>query len=135
LKPPCMIVVQYVLPAIRAVVMKDLIEKYNVRKIDASAKMELTPAAITQYVKGERGAIFADKIVRSEKTMKILSELAETLARDNVPAETIIAKLCQACVTIRSEGIICGLHQKELPGLKQCECAICEPSNSNCLVN
>jgi len=105
------------------------------RKIDASVKMELTPAPITQYVKGERGAMFADKIVKSEKTMKILSELAETLARDNVSAEAIIAKLCEACVTIRSEGIICGLHQKELPALKQCECVICEPSNSNCLAN
>jgi hypothetical protein len=129
-----MIVVQYVLPAIRAVVMKNLIEKYNMRKIDVSAKMELTPAAITQYVKGQRGAMFADKIAKSEKTMKILSELAETLARDNVPAETIIDKLCKACVTIRSEGMICGLHQKELPSL-QCECVICEPSNSNCLAS
>lgn len=129
MKPPCMIVVQYILPAIRAVVMKDLIQKYNVRKIDASVKMELTPAAITQYVKGERGAMFADKIVKSEKTMKILSELAETLANDNVPAETIIAKLCEACVTIRSEGIICEFHQKEMPALKQCKCLICETSN------
>ena len=135
MKPPCMIVVQYVLPAIRAVVMKDLIENYNVRKIDASTKMELTPAAITQYMKGQRGAMFADKIAKSEKTMKILSELAETLAKNDVPAEIIIDKLCKACVTIRSERIICGLHQKEMPSLKQCECVICEPSNSNCLAS
>jgi predicted transcriptional regulator len=135
LKPPCMIVVQYVLPAIRVLIMKDLIKKHNMRKIDASAKMELTPAAITLYTKGKRGATFVDEITKSEKTMKILSELTETLAKDNMPTETIIDKLCRACVTIRSEGIICGLHQKELHALKESKCRVCEPSNADCFVN
>jgi len=123
------IVVQYVLPAIRVLIMKNLVEKHHMRKIDTSAKMELTPAAITQYMKGERGATFVDEIAKSEKTMEILSELAEALAKNKAPAETIINKLCKACTTIRSERIICGLHQKDLPGLKECKCVICEPSS------
>ena len=135
MKPPCMIVVQYVLPAIRVLIMKNLIEKHNMRKIDVSAKMELTPAAITQYMKGERGATFVDEILKSEKTMKILSELTEALAKQNMPPETIIEKLCKACIVIRSEGIICGLHQKELPTLKELGCEICEPSNADYFVN
>jgi len=44
--------------SIRVMVMKELREKYNMRKIDASTRIELTTAAITQYFKGERGAIF-----------------------------------------------------------------------------
>lgn len=128
MKPPCMIVVQYVLPAIRVVIMKNLIENYNVRKIDASAKMDLTPAAITQYLKGERGATFVDKIEKSEKTMKIILELAEALASDHIPAERAIDKLCEACSTIRAEGIICELHKDKLPSLKESACAICEHS-------
>lgn len=121
-----MIVVQYVLPAVRVLIMRNLIEKYHMRKIDIAAKMELTPSAITQYVKGERGTTFVDRIVKSEKTMKILSELAEALAKDNVPAETLIDKLCKACITIRSEGIICRLHQRDLQALKEYRCEICK---------
>ncbi|MEM2994785.1 MAG: hypothetical protein QXI91_02045 [Candidatus Bathyarchaeia archaeon] len=130
MKPPCMIVVQHILPALRVLIMKDLIEKYNVRKIDASTKMELTPAAITQYMKGERGASFIEEITKSEKTMKIVSEIAEALAKEKVPAETIIGKLCEACNTIRSEGIICALHKKEFQALKDYKCTICEPSSN-----
>jgi len=130
-----MIVVQYVLPAIRVLIMKDLIEKHSMRKIDASAKMDLTPAAITQYMKGERGAMFVDEIMKSGETMKILSELAEALAKGNMHTETIIDKLCRACVTIRSERIICGLHEKELPALKESKCLICEPSNADCFAS
>jgi hypothetical protein len=129
-----MIVVQYILPALRVLIMRDLITKYNVRKIDASTKMELTPAAITQYMKGERGATLVEEIAKSEKAMKILSEIAEALARDKVPAETIIEKLCEACTTIRSEGIICALHKKEFHALKDYKCTICEPSSNICKV-
>jgi predicted transcriptional regulator len=130
-----MIMVQYVLPAIRVLIIKNLIEEHNMRKIDVSEKMELTPAAITQYMKGERGATFLNEITKSEKTMKILSELVEALAKEKVPTETVIDKLCEACVTIRSEGIICELHQKELPTLKESKCMICESSNTKCYAN
>jgi predicted transcriptional regulator len=122
-----MIVVQYILPAVRVLIMKELLETYNMRKIDASARMELTPAAITQYLKGERGAAFVDEIAKSKKTMKILSELAEALAEGNASAKVVMDKLCKACITIRSEGVICELHQKDLPTLKNCECAVCQP--------
>jgi predicted transcriptional regulator len=128
MKPPCMVMVQYILPTIRVLIVKDLIQKHSMRKIDASKKMELTPAAITHYMKGERGKVFADEIIKSEKTMKIISDLAEALARDDIPAENTIDKLCEACSTIRAEGIICELHKEKLPALKECSCTICERS-------
>jgi len=118
-----MIVVQHVLPAIRLLIMKGLIEKHDLRKIDVAAKMELTPAAITQYLNGKRGSSFVDSISQSEKTMKIVSEIAENLARNDIPMEDIMEKLCLACNTIRSEGVVCQLHQKNLPVLE--ECSIC----------
>lgn len=126
MKPPCMIVVKYVLPAIRALMMRDLIEKHGMRKIDASAKMAVTPAAVTQYMKGERGSIFIEGISKSERAMQIVSELAEALVKDEVPMDAVISKLCEACTLIRSEGTICKLHQKELPALIECKCILCE---------
>ncbi|MDI6691096.1 MAG: transcriptional regulator, partial [Candidatus Bathyarchaeota archaeon] len=79
------IIVKHVLPAIRVLVMKELIEKYNMRKIDASTKMELTPAAITQYLKGERGTVLLDEIGKSEEVMERISKLAGTLAKGDAP--------------------------------------------------
>jgi len=124
-KPPCVIVVKYILPAVRVLVMKELIEKYNVRKVDASAKMDLTPAAITQYLKGERGTMFLNEISQSKETMKEVSELAEALAKDDASLETVIEKLCGICATIRSEELLCRLHEKDMPALKECKCTIC----------
>jgi len=126
-KPPCVTVVKYLLPAIRVLVMKELIEKHSMRKIDASAKMELTPAAITQYFKGDRGTMFINELSQSDETMKMVSELAETLARNDAPIESVIEKLCGICAAVRSEGVICNIHQKDLPALKECKCVTCQP--------
>ncbi|MEM3727727.1 MAG: hypothetical protein QXF75_00825 [Candidatus Bathyarchaeia archaeon] len=119
---------KYLLPAIRVLVTKELIEKHNMRKIEASEKMELTPAAITQYFKGERGATLTNEIAQSEEAMKMVSKLAETLARKDATPESVIEKLCEICATIRYEGVICKLHQEDLPTLKECRCATCYSS-------
>jgi len=107
-----MIIVRSVLPALRALIVKRLIEEYNLQKIDVSIKMKLTPAAVTQYIKGKRGAEFVEKVIRSKKTMKVVFELAETLAKDNVSDDIITSKLCEACKTLRSEGT-CMLQQDQ----------------------
>jgi predicted transcriptional regulator len=119
-------VVQYVLPAIRVLIMRELIEKHGLRKIDASSKMAVSPAAVTQYMKGERGSAFIKEVSQSEKAMQIVSELAEALVKDEAPMDTAISKLCEACAIIRSEGINCKLHQKELPALRECKCVLCK---------
>jgi len=121
------IVVKHLLPAIRVLVMKELIEKHSMRKIDVSEKMELTPAAITQYFKGERGTMLTNEISQSEETMKMISEFAEILAKDNTSMESAIEKLCEICTTIRTDKMICTLHQKDLPSLKECKCVTCQP--------
>ncbi|MEM3773444.1 MAG: hypothetical protein QXX92_00360 [Candidatus Bathyarchaeia archaeon] len=120
---------KYLLPAIRVLVTKELIEKHNMRKIEASEKMELTPAAITQYFKGERGATLANEIAQSEEAMKMISKLAENLAREDATPENVIERLCEICATIRYERVICKLHQEDLPTLKECKCATCYPSS------
>ncbi|MCK4320860.1 hypothetical protein KAW11_04510 [Candidatus Bathyarchaeota archaeon] len=126
MKPPCMIVVQYVLPAIRVLMMRSLVEKHGLRKIDASAKMAVSPAAVTQYMKGGRGSAFVEEMAQSKRAMQIVSELAEALVKDEVPMDVIIKKMCKACRIIRSEGTICKLHQKELPALGDSKCVLCE---------
>jgi predicted transcriptional regulator len=85
--------------------MKDLMEKYNMRKIDAAARMKLTPAAITQYLKGKRGAVLIEEIEKSGETMEILSELSKAVVKNSVPEELVIEKLCRACMTLRGKGI------------------------------
>ncbi|MEM0487889.1 MAG: transcriptional regulator [Candidatus Bathyarchaeia archaeon] len=123
MKPPCVTVVKYLLPAVRVLVTKELIERYNLRRIEASERMELTPAAITQYFKGERGATLADEVAQSKNAMEMIAKLAEVLAKKEVDSEEVIEKLCRICTIIRNEGTLCKLHRRDLPKLTgDCRC-------------
>jgi predicted transcriptional regulator len=119
-KPPCMIIVRHVLPAMRLLIMKDLIEKHKLRKIDVSTKMELTPAAITHYLQGKRGGAFAEDISRSKEIMDIVADIADIAARGDSPTEVLVEKMCEACSAIRSSGAICQLHKEDLHSLEKC---------------
>jgi predicted transcriptional regulator len=106
-------------------VMKELVEKYGVRKIDASEKMELTPAAISQYFKGERGNLLLEEVAHSEDAMKLISQLSESLMQEETSTESTIEKTCEICSKLIAEGIICKLHEKDLPSLKEHKCVGC----------
>ncbi|MBS7651620.1 MAG: hypothetical protein QXD04_04215 [Candidatus Bathyarchaeia archaeon] len=127
MKPPCTVVVLYLLPTLRMLIMRDLVERHGLRKIEASKRVELTPAAITQYLKGKRGMALLEEISRSDRAMAMISEMAEALAREEMHSEDLIEKICMACNEIRSKGVICQTHKKEYKTIK--ECRICLDRN------
>lgn len=129
MKPPCMTIVKHILPAIRALIAKDLTEKHSLRKINAAKKLGLSPAALTQYQKGLRGKDFAEKILQSKNARELIAETAEALANgEPSSSQLILVKLCQICRTLRREGIVCAAHYKEFPELEGVECTMCKNS-------
>jgi predicted transcriptional regulator len=126
MKPYCVTVVKYVLPAIRVLITKELMEKYDLRKIDVAEKMSLTPAAVTQYSKGIRGSSCVEEISGSEEIMKKISELSGVIAADDkANFESVIDNMCEVCKLIRSEKLICKLHANEFSESILDDCKVC----------
>lgn len=126
MKPYCVTVVKYVLPAIRVLITKELMEKYDLRKIDVAEKMYLTPAAVTQYSKGIRGSSCVEEISGSEEIMKKISELSGVIAADDkANFESVIDNMCEVCKLIRSEKLICKLHANEFSESILDDCKVC----------
>ncbi len=46
-----MVVVKYVLPAIRALIAKELVEKHGLKQVRAAERMGVTPAAVPNILK------------------------------------------------------------------------------------
>ncbi len=123
-----MVVVQYVLPAIRVMVARELVEKHGLKRVEVAERMEVTPAAITQYLKESRGGAAVETVKGSDKAVKIMSEIAEGLVKEEAPAHEVLGKICEACRTIVGEGLICSMHKQLMPVLEKCntrECPIC----------
>lgn len=125
LKPPCLIVVSQILPAMRAIISREMIEKGGLGPGEVAARMGVTPAAVTQYLKGVRGSDSISMVNKSRKARKILLELAYELAREEIDMVIALRKLCEACNYVRSERLICAMCQNSLSGLDSRRCNIC----------
>lgn len=124
LKPPCIIVVRYVLPAIRTLIAEELIERHGLRRSDVARKMGMTPAAVTQYLEGVRGGIATDLVKGSEEVAEMVSQTAEGLAKNEVSVCDVLDKMCEVCRAMRISGLLCEMHKEVLPALKgreECE--------------
>lgn len=125
MKPPCIIVVRYILPAIRVLIAKELVEKHGLKRVRAAEKMGITPAAVTQYLKKVRGETKVKMVEDSDEAVKIISDLANNIAKDEASPYDVLQNICKICQIMRSQGLLCELHKEMLPILKKnevCEC-------------
>ena len=54
MKPPCEVIVWYVIPTIRAELAKELV-KMGMSQKDISERLGITQSAVSQYIKDKRG--------------------------------------------------------------------------------
>ena len=125
MKPPCMMVVQYILPALRVEIAKELSGDYDLKNAEIARKMDVTSAAVTQYLNRTRGGDASDLIKDSGKVMRVVSEIAKDIVNEESPPDILLMKLCKACVTVRREKLMCEIHMNSMPSLKGLESCAC----------
>lgn len=101
--------VKYVLPALRAKVAEELMERgYRVK--DVAEMLGLTQAAVSQYVKSKRGQKGKDIIEKSERACEVVSELVNAIAEGKATMEDEVDYLCKVCEILRENGVVEGEH-------------------------
>ena len=80
---PCEHASKAVIPSIRAVVAKVMVEDFGLSRYTAAKLLDVTPAAITNYLKHKRGEKYIDEILNNDELMEIVNEIAKTLIEGN----------------------------------------------------
>lgn len=105
----------YLLPAITSEITRELFTK-GIKKSQIARILGITPAAVSQYLKGKRGR----GLKLDEKTKKAISELADEIARNASKGDThVVSGICRACMLARSSGAVCSFHM-ELADMTSC---------------
>ena len=82
MKPPCEIVVWYVIPAIRSELAKELLN-LGMKQKDVSEIMDITQPAVSQYITDKRGSgIKLDDDVR-----QMIKDFAQELAEEKAASD------------------------------------------------
>jgi predicted transcriptional regulator len=126
MRPPCEIVVNKILPHIRADIVKILTKEYHMKQIEVSKRLGITQASVSQYLSSSRGG---DK--EFHKLFPEMEEHARTIAKriatgDSKDAQ--VALICSMCSKMREEEKFCEYHKGYLD-LESCGICFDEASS------
>lgn len=120
---PCEVAVKCVVPVIRAMVAKELIQEYGLKQEEAGGLLGITQAAISHYLRRVRGT--ALDLEGDAKICKSVKETAAKLIAKDLSTQEARSKICSLCGAIRRRGLMCTLHSRFEPGLETRECGVC----------
>lgn len=118
MRVPCQITQWYLLPAISAELVKEL-KTLGVKQAEIARLLGVTPAAVSQYVKGKRGKV----VTFTPEIKKMINKSAKKIASGEMDEEGLSREICELCIRARRSRLFCGLH-KDLTGAKQ-DCGLC----------
>ncbi len=109
MKPPCEIVVWYVIPSIRSKLAKELL-KLDMKQKEISTLLDITQPAVSQYISDKRG----DEIDFSPEVDEYIKEMAMDMKTGDLQPVDLIPKFCHICKTIKTQEVLCQLHKDKV---------------------
>lgn len=113
-----------VIPAIRALVVKRLVEEHGMTQQEAAKLLGVTQPAVSKYLHEKRGA--AIKLNGIKEIDQATGELARLVSTQKVPQIEVMSKIEAACDYVRRNRYMCDLHKKLEPTMDVNSCHVCE---------
>jgi len=113
-----------VIPAIRALVVKRLVEEHGMTQQEAAKLLGVTQPAVSKYLHEKRGA--AIKLGGIEAIDEATDEIAELVSSRKAHQIEVMSKIEAACDYVRKNRYMCDLHKKLEPSMDVNSCHVCE---------
>jgi len=113
-----------VIPAIRALVVKRLVEDHGMTQQEAAKLLGVTQPAVSKYLHQKRGA--AIKLGGIKEIDQAAGEIAELVSSRKAPRIEVMSRIEAACEYVRRNRYMCDLHKKLEPGIDINSCHVCE---------
>ena len=109
---PCEVGVKTVLPAIRALMARTIMENHGMKEQQVAEILGLSQSAISRYTTKERGNIITIENVPEVQTL--IDKMVNLLLYEKSHKTTeVLETFCQICKIIREKGLMCELCQKK----------------------
>ena len=123
MKLPCEIATRSVVPAIRALLAKELTETYGMKQREAANLLGITQTAVSKYTHHVRGSILS--IDRQKEVKTQISETAALLAHDSLDRTALALQICATCRLVRKKRLMCELCKRVDPAIDTEHCNLC----------
>lgn len=123
MKLPCEIAVKSVVPAIRALLARELTETYGMKQGEAADLLGITQTAVSKYIHHVRGRVLS---IEGEKEVKtLIIKTATSLTDGNLDRPSLALRICTTCNLIRKKRLMCKLCKRADPTLNVKKCNLC----------
>ena len=115
------------IPALRAILAKDLANKHNIREDEISKMLGVTQAAISNYIRGTRGdPKLIEKLLEDKQVAEMLDDISDSLSSDKAYTPSNLSKFIGLCNYIKSSLLICDIHHNLETDIDDEICKECE---------
>ena len=123
---PSEIEAKSLIPAVRAILAKKLIEEYSLKEEDVAKDLGITQAAVSNYVRGTRGDIeLISKLGSVREVMRMIDDIAKDLSTNKAYTPSTLAKFVGLCNYMRYTLIICDVHHSIESNIDEQVCEQC----------
>jgi len=127
---PCEVAVKSVVPAVRAVIARELIQSYGMRQNDVANLLGISQAAVSKYTRHVRGRV--PEIEGVEEIRPIITKIVDSLANRRTSRYEVVPRFCAVCILIRRKRLMCELCKRSDPSIDIEQCSICQSEPSSC---
>jgi predicted transcriptional regulator len=121
---PAEIETKTLIPALRAILAKKLMELYNIQEEDISKMLGVTQAAISNYIRGTRGnPELIIKLLSIKEVSDMIDEIASNLSTNMAYTPASLSKFIGLC---NSSLLICDIHHNLETNIDEAVCKECE---------
>ena len=122
---PCEIAVKSVIPAVKALIAKELVEKRGLKQDEAAEILGVSQSAVSKYTRKVRGYVI--KVDDIEEIKPLIDEMIGILVSGTYQRGAFLRCFCQTCM--RKTSRMCQFCQKADQKIKIEECGFCLKSN------
>ncbi|MGD0202563.1 MAG: hypothetical protein ABSC20_01485 [Candidatus Bathyarchaeia archaeon] len=120
---PCEVGVKTVLPAVKAIMARSIVEKHGLNEKQTAELLGLSQSAVSRYVGRERGNLLM--IENSTEVLALIDQMVTFLIKEPNNKAEILNLFCQTCTAIREKGLMCPYCKKEMPPQWAENCLFC----------
>jgi len=124
---PCEVSVKCVLPAVRAMLAKELVKTKRMKQADVAHILKVSQPAVSLYTRRIRGT--AISLENDKDISKLVRNFAASMSKNSLSSRDTILKYCEICKTIRAKGLLCKLHKAFDASIDIETCELCRTNN------
>jgi uncharacterized protein len=115
------------IPAVRAILAKELVKVRGLKEEEVARLLGITQAAVSNYIRGTRGDIeLISKLSSFQEIMRMIKEIEEDLASHRAYSASTLSKFIALCNYMRYSLIICDVHHRLESEIDEKVCEQCK---------